>query len=277
MKALFSVASGALLACAPVLAARPTPDEIKPYETAITDAAHWGRLMHDQDQAAWKATDIVFKDAAVRNDKRMRGYITESTAAGIRVVFVGEDNGKLVGLYENTPSSQATFTTDSPARELTADELAAFTARRTASAAFIAPCSDHYNSIVLPEDSGSDRKWRVYLMPGVKDPNIVPFGGYYRYEISADGKTILAQRPFTKSCAMISNSGAKGMPHGFKPAGMMITHLLDPQPTEVHVFVSLTYEQPVIVVTDAWMWKVSGDHIEAFEKTQSEPPAPAKK
>ena len=266
------------LACstAAAMSTPPSSTDMLPYDSAVKDAERWGRLMYDHDQAAWNATDLVLKDPGFRDDKRLRGWITEATDAGVRVVFVGEDGGKLVGLYESTPSASSTLIRDTPGRALTDDERAAFSARHTANASLREKCTEKYNSVVLPEGVGNDHKWRVYLLPAVTDSTVVPFGGYYRYEISADGNTVLAQRPFTKTCAMLANNKDSNMPAGYRPVGMMITHLLDPQPTEVHVFVSLTYQQPVYVMTDAGMWNVAGDHIEAIKIKPSVSPSPTK-
>jgi len=116
---------------------------------------------------------------------------------------------------------------------------------------------------------------RVYLIPGTTDPTLIPLGGYYRYEISGDGKTILAQRAFTKSCLTTST---KGVPTGYHLAYVSISHLMDPQPTEVHVFVSLTYKQKFFVVTatNHRLWYVSDGFIKAEGEVRSAPLGPAK-
>lgn len=251
-------------ACASAIAAPPSPTEVAQYNAAIKDASHWGQLMYDHDQAAWKATDVLMADKAASKDKRLRGWITEATDAGVRVVFVGEEGGTMVALYEITPAASSKIVTDSPARPMSTEERAEFTARSTAVAALGARCTEKYNSVVLSDGSGDDRKWRVYLMPAPADPKVIPMGGYFRYEISPDGKTILDQRPFTKSCAMLPKDT---LPKGMKSAGLAITHLLDPQPTEVHVFVSLTYKETVFVMTpNSIIWKVSGDTVTAQSK-----------
>jgi len=172
--------------------------------------------MYDNDQAAWKATDIVLERTSKVSREKIRGWITEPGEHGIRVVFVGEQDGHAVGLYESTPS-QADFVVDSPARTLDADELAQFTARQTAKAAQSGGCSDRYNAVVLPDGTGSDRKWRAYLIPATEDPDAIPIGGYFRYYISADGKTVLSQRAFTKSCLMSSRKLSQRRPSGRGP------------------------------------------------------------
>ena len=53
------------------------------------------------------------------------------------------------------------------------------------------------------------------------------------------------------------------MGDGFRPMGMMVTHLLDPQPTEIHVFISLNTDSPLYVGTteNRYLWKVSKGRI----------------
>ena len=86
--------------------------------------------------------------------------------------------------------------------------------------------------------------------------NSYPFGGHFRVEVSADG-TAGASRVFTRSCLTMSGHGAD------KSAAMFITHLLDPVPTEIHVFTALTAHQPVGVGTmDKRLWWVTGEAIE---------------
>ena len=49
--------------------------------------------------------------------------------------------------------------------------------------------------------------------------------------------------------------------------GMMLTHLLDPTPTEIHVFLSRSYGRPFFIATteNELLWKVDGSHIELVD------------
>jgi hypothetical protein len=84
------------------------------------------------------------------------------------------------------------------------------------------------------------------------DPGVFPAGGHYRYIIGADGK-LLSSRAFTKGCV---NIDAKAVPKN--AAGYAVSHILDPQPTEIHVFVS--YNTPVklfvIIEGSKDLWEV---------------------
>ena len=85
----------------------------------------------------------------------------------------------------------------------------------------------------------------------------VPLGGHYRFEV-LDGK-IVDSRTFTNSCISLP-TGADD--EGNKPAGLTISHLLDPIPTEIHVFSTYAARVPIYVITSQneriWVSEVSG-------------------
>jgi hypothetical protein len=111
--------------------------------------------------------------------------------------------------------------------------------------------------VVLPPEAGGDGGWRVYMLPATKQRDAVPIGGTYRLEVR-DG-AVVAQRGFTRSCIALGR--------GPKVAGMMITHLLDPVPTEAHVHWSLWAETPMYVSTppDGVLWAIEFGVIRKVE------------
>ncbi|MFD1951307.1 hypothetical protein ACFSGX_11085 [Sphingomonas arantia] len=120
------------------------------------------------------------------------------------------------------------------------------------------PCAPAaFNSVILPPET-SGGPYIGYLLSPHTDGVGYPAGGHYRIEVSQAGK-VVAQRPFTKSCIALGGRG----PDGAKPAALVVSHILDPVPTEIHVFVSLATGLPLYVVTgpDA-TWKVTGTAIE---------------
>jgi hypothetical protein len=108
--------------------------------------------------------------------------------------------------------------------------------------------------VVLPE---GDNRWTVYLLPGTTSPTIVPLGGSHRLDM-ADGR-ITASRGFTRSCIQLSRAPST---RGAKVVGMMVTHLLDPTPTEVHVYWSLWARTPMFVATpNDEVWQIEEGRI----------------
>jgi hypothetical protein len=106
----------------------------------------------------------------------------------------------------------------------------------------------------------------VYVLTPQTQAGIFPFGGHSRATFSAAG-ALLSQRTFTNTCLDMSNQ-----PEGGDPiAAVGVTHLLDPIPTEIHVFLSIWMALPVAVATrePRRVWMVTGDRIELVD------PAPA--
>ena len=68
-------------------------------------------------------------------------------------------------------------------------------------------------------------------------------------------------RQFARSCLTVPTAPARGDAVGF-----VATHLLDPTPTEIHVFSSLALRKPIYVATmqpTQRLWVVNGTRIEA--------------
>jgi hypothetical protein len=119
------------------------------------------------------------------------------------------------------------------------------------------------NVVVLPPTTPGGSTFVYFLTPQTKN-EAVPLGGHYRVEVGPDGKAG-AMRPFTHSCIDMptSEGSPPGMPAGGKPAAGVVTHLLDPVPTEIHVFSSLAARLPLFVSTtqNGRLWAVEGYRI----------------
>lgn len=237
-----------------------TPPEASQYEPAIQEAQHWGRVIYDYDQAAAKATDIALANRTFKRDKRVHGWITSAQSGGITTMFIGSDGDSVpTVLYEVSSATNFALSAIEVPRPLSAVQYGQFKARQTAFAALASPCSKSYNTVVLPVESGQALSWRVYLLPGTTKKGGVPLGGYYRYDVSSDGGSITSQRAFTRSCLELANSK--------RTAALMVTHLLDPQPTEVHVFANLLAGKPLYVGTtdNGMLWKIENGQISAVD------------
>nr|WP_298132909.1 hypothetical protein [uncultured Pseudoxanthomonas sp.] len=236
----------------------PAPVDDAQIATAVLDAEATGRAIYLHDQAAAVATDAVMELKAFRqNGKqgRLAGWITEQRDEGIVVTFLSSD-AEPRARYRVTVDSEGRVVGDLDAlaepAALTPSELGAARARNTAAKAEFAPCSRSYNTVVLP-DPREGSGWIAYLLPGTTKQGIVPIGGSYRLDLDATGERILKQRGFTRSCIVLESPRDS--------VGMMITHLLDPMPTEVHVFWSLWAGKPMYVGTSAGLWKIEDGQV----------------
>lgn len=246
----------------------PAPMDDAQIAQAILDAEATGRAIYLHDQAAAVASDAVMALKAFRQDGkqgRLGGWITEQRDDGIVVTFLSSE-AEPRARYRVTVGSEGRVIGDvetlgEPAA-LTPFELGAARARNTAASAEFAPCSRSYNTVVVadPREGGG---WIAYLLPGTTKHGVVPIGGSYRLDLDATGQSIVRQRSFTRSCIVLESPR--------DAVGLMITHLLDPAPTEVHVFWSLWAGKPMYVGTSAGLWKIENGRVEMTSRGEEEP------
>lgn len=119
------------------------------------------------------------------------------------------------------------------------------------------------NSLVLPQ---ADGKLSVYILTSTIDANIYPAGGHYRFDFDASGK-LLSERRFMKTCFPV----AYGATDKGRPEIVVLTHILDPQPTEVHAFISRNIPVPlgVITVSNKHIWTVANGAIQYVRDVES--------
>ena len=225
---------------------------------AILDAEAKGRAIYLHDQAAAVATDAAMKLKAFRQDGKrgqLAGWITEQRDEGIVVTFLSSESIPRAR-YRATVASDGRVTGEVEALEepaaLSSYELGAARARATAATAKFEPCSKTYNSVVLRDDREGGG-WIAYLLPGTTQHGVVPIGGSYRLDLDATGEKVVGQRGFTRSCIVLENPR--------DAVAIMITHLMDPVPTEVHVFWSAWARKPMYVGTSQGSWKIENGRI----------------
>jgi hypothetical protein len=97
-------------------------------------------------------------------------------------------------------------------------------------------------------------------LAATNDPNLLLVGGHYGATISADGRTILEQRSFTKECLVLKR--AEDTEPEIDMAAYTVGHILDDRPTEIHVFLNLLCGKPLHVVTaDRRLWRIENGKI----------------
>ncbi len=214
-----------------------------------------GREIYELDLAAASATDQI-STIGLRSDKRVKGWITEPTASGIRVTMVGLNESAIpVALYVSEVDRSGkpinAPTKNSDPTPLSVTQSALYSARSNALNSKFEPCSKSYNTVAIPTSSGIS----VYLLPGTTDPRVAPIGGTYRVDFDATGQVQLATRAYTKSCIALQKDE--------KSVGMMITHLMDNFPTEVHTYWSLWAHSPMYVgiVNTKDLWSITNGEL----------------
>ena len=222
-------------------------------QAAVAMATTRGALIYAYDQAAWHGTDDML--AKVREPAtKVAGYIADGPAASPRLIFYDRQStphafyvaqfrdgrlqsGRVLGPDEDRALSPANL------QRLKALAAANIAVRQ----AGVRPCgSSSFNTVVLPVDPVSGVV-RVYYLTPQSDRAHLPFGGHYAVDVAPDG-TAGTPHAFSRSCLeMLVQPPARA--NGATAVGVTITHLLDPVPTEIHVFSSLAIRLPIFVLT----------------------------
>ena len=269
--AVMAAAAAALALAAPV-SARKAPASSAPAVSAAEEAklrevGRRGALLYANDQAAWHGTD----DMAAKlpdYEKRVGGWIVDGPAEapelvffdkeGVRPVYVARfRGGKLVsGEIAGAGAGELS----APRRQLIAARKAALASLGKAR---ITRCSEAaMNSVVLPPAAPGEPTL-VYVLTPQRVMTALPFGGHYLVPVDASGRARPVRR-FTNSCLELPLPNAA---QRREAVALGVSHLLDPLPTEIHVFSSLAARMPVVVGTsDGRAWWVEGAAIRLIGK-----------
>lgn len=248
-------------------AEEPLSQELPPEQeaAAIRMAEATGLDIYRHDHAAAVATDAARKLRKFKKDKRIRGWITEEQQDGIVVTFIDQTPAALYRTMVSGDGVSGPVTAYQSPVALSEYEAGAAAARKAAMESQFQPCTQNYNPVVLPRVAllpvTPESGWVVYLLPGTTKTDVVPIGGTYRMEI--DGSGVVNQRGFTRTCISLQNDP--------RAVGLMITHLLDPIPTEVHVFWSLWVGKSMAVATPPHgsVWMIEDGRIKLIRRGEA--------
>lgn len=225
-------------------------------KAALDRSAQRGLALWQYDQAAWHTTDALL--AAIKDPSAagVRGWVVTPVAEGWRVVFYGVDGTRRFGIWSAVWTGSAVQDgkrLDDAADALDAEQLRLIAAKEAAPTDTLKTCGDlKLNTVVLPGET-AEAPVSVYFLTPQSKPNQVPMGGHTLIEVK-DG-AVVSRRAFANSCIEI---GPQATPKGGKPAAMVISHLLDPVPTEIHVFSVYAARLPLFVITTETgnLWEV---------------------
>jgi hypothetical protein len=223
-----------------------------------------GRLLFDLDRAAWVATDDFLKKVRDPVAAGFKGYVVDREGKGFAVTFYGGERDRLIARYvAHVSTGRVTSSRLLAAPEqvpLTPLQLRMAKARSVAPGPDYRPCTNaSFNAAIIPPAS-MDEPLEMYLTSAQTTANVYPLGGHYLLSIAPGGR-LLSVRKFTNSCLNMEvprGGGRRG-----QPAGLFVSHLLDPLPTEIHVFMALTTGKPIFVGigNPPHVWLVTGDGI----------------
>jgi hypothetical protein len=218
------------------LASAPAPAQEQ--QAAIDFALERGRLLYALDKAAWVTTDDMMERVADWQTSGMRGYVTEHD---------GEVRNHAVVSREVFAADARPALSAEQRRLIAARDAVARSTRRR-------PCGNApFNANVVPPAS-PDAPVDVYLMTPQTDEGL-PVGGHFRATVNADG-SISGERAFTNSCLLLPQARPGAV-------GLVVSHLLDPLPTEIHVFTAIAAGLPLYVgITEPRRtYRVTGEGI----------------
>lgn len=216
-----------------------------------------GREMYEQDQLAWKATDILFtkhsKDEL--RAQKQHGWIVESFPDHEVVRFIREtDLGPMLAYDVTFTAGQALAYPEPQSALLSGDELAQYNARTTALKNVDRLCAETLNTVALKDPQGDG--WLVWAMAATTKPDEMIIGGHYRFAISSDGTSIKTRDSLSRNCQTVSKN----------PGDLITSQIVSNTPVETLVFASLTYAKVLRVGTpDGQAWKIDGDKIEKID------------
>ncbi|MBS0217155.1 MAG: hypothetical protein JSR63_03125 [Proteobacteria bacterium] len=238
------------------------PDDLMPN---VRSAEIDGAAIYRYDHAAAVATDAALTLKEFQKDRRIAGWLTEDEGRSTIVTFYGNEASP-GALYQVTVSDSGSVVgsprTLEPAVPLTSTQSAQVSARSVASKSGFAPCSKSYNPVVLARSSNGVNTWSVYMLAGTTTTGVLPAGGNYRIDTDETGKNIISTRGFTKSCIELTMDR--------RADALMLTHLMDPTPTEIHVFLNLLAGKPMYLITtkNSFIWSIENGKIKFIQKAQ---------
>jgi hypothetical protein len=245
-----------------------------PEGTALRRAAERGDLIYDLDQAGSVSTDELLKQLPDPASSGIAGWIVEARGDRLDVTYYRSDHDRYTAAFTAQVQGKAVVASHMLAAgenaRLTPVEIRMIQAREIAKRQNVQPCTaGAMNTVVLPP-AAPDDPISVYVLTAQVKTGEYPAGGHYEFDINAQGD-VVSSRKFTYSCLSLSSRA----PGGSTPAGLVLTHMLDVTPTEIHVYLSKLSRLPVYVLTpvsrpassDAHrIWAVNGDRIELVQK-----------
>lgn len=221
------------------------------------------------DRAAWLTSDDLVSRLPKDRHAEIGGWVVTPTGGGVHVDYFGQDAASdrvvysadvIQGVVRNPAVHRA-----AKAPTLSGPTLQMARAKQIAAAEMAGrkdwqPCANvRFNTVVLPPDK--DGTVPVYFLTPQTKAGAYPFGGHYRIDISRHGK-VTDSRTFTKSCLTL---GKPPTSSGNRTAALVVTHNLDAQPTEIHVFQQLHVGVPLLVATGRkTIWRVERGQINDF-------------
>lgn len=248
-----------LFVCAVAPSAAQTAEEQRRLDWTLER----GRLLFAIDRAAWVGTDDMREHIRDVSNAGLRGYIVDRDEQGFVAIFFARDGERLVAAYRGRVGSGGIASRDifpeGRRPELTPRQqrMAGVLEQLGEASPRLEMCSSSRPNVAIVPPDTPDGPVDVYVMTPQTERDALPFGGHHRLTLDRDGR-IISQRRFTNSCLAVPLAPS-AMSNNL--AGLMVTHLLDGIPTEIHVFSAMAARLPVFVSAGGSLWEVTGENI----------------
>ncbi|HEX9966209.1 MAG TPA: hypothetical protein VGB04_14625 [Allosphingosinicella sp.] len=251
-----------LIALAALVGAAPANRLSGEDKARVEAALARGELLYELDRAAWVTTDDMMERLG-RKDAPIKGWVVERAASGggYAVTYFGDGPAGPVAWYAGAVRDGKVAASEvfaegrrpplSPAQlrlKAAADTARAFTGYR--------PCTESRFNVAVVPPPGAAGPIEVYLLSAQTESGVYPIGGHYLLRV--DGGKVVSHRRFMHSCM---NLDVGAVAKQGEPQALALTHLLDPVPTEIHVFVSISMKKPIYVMMKKRAWAVEGQRV----------------
>jgi hypothetical protein len=239
---------------APAPAARPRAAYVEPLSRAqrntLDAAVQRGRILGAIARAGIVATQDMLSRVSDPSGAGISGWLAEPEGNAVTVTFYAEGDGsappsavyKVTILGGRATAREVFLAGQRPA--LTGHLARMAAARKATEGLDHQACGGQdFNVLVVPP-SAPDAPIDVYQISPQTARGSYPLGGHFKTTIAPDG-SVVASRAFTNACL---NVAAADVVAGQRPEPIAVTHLLDPLPTEIHVFLAIWTGHPLVVV-----------------------------
>lgn len=246
------------------LIAAPGAAQTADEQARLDWALERGRTLFAIDRAAWVTTDDLRERAGDLGQAGVRGWVVERAGTGFQVTYFSGVGDARAALYrarvENNRVVSAELLPEGARPPLTPAQRRLADARGAIQRVRIRACapSGLNLAVIPPETEGAPLD--LYVLTPQTEAGTYPFGGHTRATLSPSGE-VLSQRYFTNSCLnMRPQESREG-----RLEALMVTHLLDEIPTEIHVFMAIWVGLPVYVAAGERVWEVTPDRIRLID------------
>ena len=233
-------------------------------------ATRRGRLLAAIAHAGQVGTQDMLAHVSNPDGAGIAGWIAVPEGNGVTVIFYAAGAGTAppssvyrLSIVGGRVTGRETFLTGTRP-PLGPHEARMAAARAATDALDHHPCAgDEFNVFVLPP-AAPDAPIDVYQFSPQTQRGHFPLGGHFKSTIARDS-SVVASAPLAATCADLA---VPDVPAGQEPHPLTITDTDDPLPTELHVFLSMWTNRPLVVAAGdpRRLFAVTGEGINAIRR-----------